>query len=122
MKCQLYCISIISARIRMFLGLPDLDPLVRGTDPDLSFCHKSVKRTEIMLANKNLSQNFRKKITFLRVKIMCLRVSYTKNLENNNFFASLYSPEERSRIRIRLSEVRIRGSGSRTKSHVSPTL
>jgi hypothetical protein len=21
-------------RIRMFLGLPDLDPLVRGTDPD----------------------------------------------------------------------------------------
>jgi hypothetical protein len=24
-------------RIRMFLGLQDLDPFVRGTDPDLSF-------------------------------------------------------------------------------------
>jgi hypothetical protein len=56
--------------IRMFLGLPDPDPLVRGTDLDriwlriLSFSHKSVKRTEIMLAKKNLSQNFSKKLNF----------------------------------------------------------
>jgi hypothetical protein len=70
MKCQLYCISIISAMIRMFLGLSDPDPVVRGTDPGriwlriLSFSHKSVKRTEIMLANKNLSQNFSKKSNF----------------------------------------------------------
>jgi hypothetical protein len=46
-------------RIRMFLGLPDPDPLVRGTDPEsgsgsgpriLPFSHKCVDRTEIMLA------------------------------------------------------------------------
>jgi hypothetical protein len=46
--------------IRMFLGLPDPDPLVRGTDPDpaadpdrlriLPFSHKYVERTEIMPA------------------------------------------------------------------------
>jgi hypothetical protein len=34
----------------MFVGLPDPDPLVRGTDPDSSLSHKGVKRTEIMLA------------------------------------------------------------------------
>jgi hypothetical protein len=38
-------------RIRMFLGLTDPDPLVRGTDPapDPSFFQKCVERTEIML-------------------------------------------------------------------------
>jgi hypothetical protein len=36
----------------MFLGLPDPDSLVRGMDPDPdpSFSHKGVARTEIMLA------------------------------------------------------------------------
>jgi hypothetical protein len=36
----------------MFLGLPDPDPLVKGTDPDPnpSFSLKGVERTEIMLA------------------------------------------------------------------------
>ncbi len=44
----------------MFLGLPDPDPLFRGTDPspapDPSFSHKCVEWTEIMPANvsKNL--------------------------------------------------------------------
>ncbi len=28
--------SVLEIRIRMFLGLPDPDPLVRGTDPDPS--------------------------------------------------------------------------------------
>jgi hypothetical protein len=27
-------ILVLAIRIRMFLGLPDLDPLVRGMDPD----------------------------------------------------------------------------------------
>ncbi len=38
-------------RIRMFLGLLDLDPLVRGMDPDPdpSLFHKCVERTEKML-------------------------------------------------------------------------
>jgi hypothetical protein len=50
-KCQLY-----SIRIRMFLGLPDPHPdlLVTSTDldpaPDPSLSHKSVERTEIIVA------------------------------------------------------------------------
>ncbi len=44
---------VLGIRIRMFLGLPDQDPLVRGMDPDpapvLTFSHK-IERTEIMLA------------------------------------------------------------------------
>ncbi len=56
----------------MFLGLPDPDPLVRGMDLDPS--HKGVERTEIMLANYNLYTKC------LRLKIMCLRVSYKKKI------------------------------------------
>jgi hypothetical protein len=41
------------------------------------FSQKGVDRTEIMLTNNNFNQ---KKITFLRLKIMCLRVSYMKNI------------------------------------------
>jgi hypothetical protein len=50
---------MLGIRISMFLGIPDLDPLVngkeldplvRGTDPDPSFSHKGVEQTEIMLA------------------------------------------------------------------------
>jgi hypothetical protein len=47
----------------MFLGLPDPDPLVRGTDPDPSL-FTGVERTEIMLAKLNLTQNFCKKLNF----------------------------------------------------------
>jgi hypothetical protein len=36
--------------LRMFLGLLDLDPLVKGIDPNTSFSHKGVEWTEIMLA------------------------------------------------------------------------
>ncbi len=43
-------IRIRICRIRMFLGLPDLDPLVWGLDPDPdpSLQHKCVERTEKM--------------------------------------------------------------------------
>ncbi len=34
------------------LGLPDPDPLVRGTDPDPSHFYKDVERTKIMLKIK----------------------------------------------------------------------
>jgi hypothetical protein len=50
------CLGI---RIRMFLGLPDLDPdpLVRGTDPDPApnpcLFSKLCERTEIMPAEKH---------------------------------------------------------------------
>jgi hypothetical protein len=48
----------------MFLGLlvPDPDQLVRGKDPDpyAYLSHKGVERTEIMLANRILTKNFRK--------------------------------------------------------------
>jgi hypothetical protein len=34
----------------MFLGLMDLDPLVRGTDP----CHKGVENTEIISSKQEI--------------------------------------------------------------------
>jgi hypothetical protein len=66
-------------RILMFLGLPDPDPLVRGTDldPDPSVSYKWVERTEIMLAKEKNKKNLAK-ILFFQLKIMCLRVSYKK--------------------------------------------
>jgi hypothetical protein len=47
---------MLGIRIRMFLGLPDPDPLVRGTVRIriLPFPHKGVERTGIMLENKIL--------------------------------------------------------------------
>jgi hypothetical protein len=51
---------------------------------------------------------------------MCLRVSKKKKYEKIFFY--LEATEERSRIQIHLSEVRIRGSGSTPKCHESPTL
>jgi hypothetical protein len=49
----------------MVLGLPDPDPVVRGTDPDpdpsLFFSHKCVERTEIIPVKNILTQNFNKK-------------------------------------------------------------
>jgi hypothetical protein len=44
---------MVGIRIRMFLRIldPDPDPLVRCVDQDpLTFSHKGVERTEIMLA------------------------------------------------------------------------
>ncbi len=40
---------VLGIRIRMFLGFPDPDPLVRGMDQDLSFSHKCVERTKNFL-------------------------------------------------------------------------
>jgi hypothetical protein len=54
--------AVLGIRIRRFLGLPDPDPLVRGTDPapdlDPAVSHKGVEPTEIMLAKCNLTQNY----------------------------------------------------------------
>jgi hypothetical protein len=52
----------------MFLGLPDPDPFVRGTDPDPAPDQEKIK--------------------FVRLKIMCLLVSF-KNIKK--IFASLKS-------------------------------
>jgi hypothetical protein len=57
-RVQLFCfltvLGIRIRRIRIFLGLPDPDPLVRGMDADgSSSAHKGVERTEIMLAKLN---------------------------------------------------------------------
>jgi hypothetical protein len=53
---MLWLEAVLGIRIRMFLGLPDPDPLVRGPDPPF-FSHKGVERTEIMLAKKILTSN-----------------------------------------------------------------
>jgi hypothetical protein len=48
---QILCCLGRIRRISMFSGLPDPDPLVRGTVPDqdpLPFSQKGVERTEIM--------------------------------------------------------------------------
>ncbi len=53
------------------------------------------------------TQHFLQKIKFLRLKIMCVWVSYKKNMKKINFFFILEVTEERSRIRIHSSEERI---------------
>jgi hypothetical protein len=55
----------IRNRIRMFLGLPDLDPdpLVRGTDPSF-FTLKVLSGLKSCLQNKILTQDFSKKLNF----------------------------------------------------------
>jgi hypothetical protein len=60
---QIQRLAVLGIRIRKFLGLPNLDPSVRGTDPDQnpSLSHKGVERTEILLQNKILTHNFSKK-------------------------------------------------------------
>ncbi len=42
----------------MILGLPDPDPLVRGTDPDPNPSLKGVEQTEIMLVKYNFKTKF----------------------------------------------------------------
>ncbi len=44
-----------------------------------------------MVAKQNFNTKFKQKIKFLRMKIMCLRVSYEIKYEKNNFFAYLKS-------------------------------
>ncbi len=46
----------------------------------LSFSHKGVERTEIMLAKENFHTKFAQTKKFLRLKIMCLLVSYKKKI------------------------------------------
>ncbi len=42
--------------------------------------YKCLERTEIMLAKQNFNTKVKKKIKFLRLKIMCLWVSYKKTI------------------------------------------
>jgi hypothetical protein len=94
---------VLGIRIRfgIFKGLPDPDTLVRGIvpdpaqDPDSSLSHFSIEQTYIMLANKILAKNY-----ILRLKIICLWISYKKKFEI--FFGILKITEVRSLIRIRI--------------------
>jgi hypothetical protein len=75
--------------IRMFLGLPDPDPLVRGRDPVLdpypSFSPKGVERTKIMLAKLNFNTNFSQKFNF---KTEVLAGKFNKNMKKKFLFHS----------------------------------
>jgi hypothetical protein len=70
-----------------------------------------------MLAKLKFTTKVQQKIKFLRLKIMCLRVSYKKKLKILKKFGILKITEEKSRIRswirirILYSEVRIQRSG-----------
>jgi hypothetical protein len=46
----------------------------------LLFSHKSVARTEIMLAKYNFNAKFLQKIKFLRLTLICLLVSYKEKI------------------------------------------
>jgi hypothetical protein len=63
-------------------GPPGSDPLVRGMDPGSgpSFSLKGVERTGRLLAKLNFNTKFQQKINFLRLKKMCLWVSYKKKI------------------------------------------
>jgi hypothetical protein len=65
-----------------------------GSLPFLTLVLRGLKKC---LQNKIFTQNFRKKLNFLRLKIMCPRLSCKKK-NMKNFF----SPEERSWIRIQI--------------------
>jgi len=68
----------------MFLGHPD--PFVTGPDPapdpdpSFSFLTKVLSILKECFQNKILKQNFSKKNKFLKLKIMCLRLSYKKKM------------------------------------------
>jgi hypothetical protein len=72
-------IRIQIRRIRVFLGLPDPYPSVRGTDPDPapdpSLSHKGLERTKTMLAKLNFLHKIFAKNIFFRRQFMCQRVS-----------------------------------------------
>jgi hypothetical protein len=91
LKTSTLCTPVLGIRIRMFLGLPDPDPLIKGIDPDPSLFHKCVEHTEILPAKENFNTKFIKKTRFLRMKIMCLWASYKKKIEKKEFFPSLKS-------------------------------
>ncbi len=70
--------SVLRVRIRMFLGFPDPDPLITGMDSYGSSSRISWadwnNAWKIKIWHKNC------KTKFLRMKIMCLRVSYKKKI------------------------------------------
>ncbi len=109
-------------RIGMFLGLPDLDPLVRCTIrirlQILPFSHKGGYNA----CKIKFNTKFYQKIKFLRLKIMCLRVSYQKKIRKKlKKFASLKSLKKG--VGSWSGSVSQRyGSGSAPKFNGTPTL
>ncbi len=105
--------AVLWIRIQMFLGLLDLDPLVRGTDParapDPGFLLLWLlndflsKKNDVNGPSKSNKQ---------------------KNLELKFLVGVLKVKDENSKIRIRIhwSKARIRGSGSVQKCQGSTTL
>jgi hypothetical protein len=64
---SLIFLPVLGIRIqcRMFLGLPDPDPLVKGTDPDPDpFLIKVLSGLKYCLQNKIFTPNFSQKLNF----------------------------------------------------------
>jgi hypothetical protein len=55
-------------------------------DLDPPFLIKVLRGLKSCLQNKIVTQNFSKKLNFLRLKIMCLLVSYKKKIYLKNYF------------------------------------
>ncbi len=56
--------TVLGIGIRIFLGLPDPDPSVRGMDPDPSLFSKVVNGLNQCSQNNVFTQNFSKKLNF----------------------------------------------------------
>ncbi len=75
---------VLGIRIRMFLGLPDPDRLVKryGSGPgsgSFPFLINVLSGLKQCLQNKILTQNY-SQIKFFRLKMMCLGASYKKKI------------------------------------------
>ncbi len=103
-------LPVFRIRSRKFLGLPDLDPLVRNANPDLSLSSSK---------NSEKTTDFYCFVTFYGFLYWNNDVNVPsksknkKNLKKKNCFlsASRRVTDEKSSIRIRQTKIRIRGSG-----------
>ncbi len=69
-------------RIRMFLGLPGPDPLVRGADPGI-WIQIRTKISRVPNTGFNLTNNFVN--TFTKTKITSFSNQYCNNVNNHGF-------------------------------------
>ncbi len=109
--------AVLWIRIRMFLDLPDPDPSWFCTNPDPCISKQNKEEYHWFLLFSDFFGLFK---TDVHVPSKCNK---QKTLEKNLVFVGILSAtDEKSRIRIRMSVVRIHGWGSVPKCHGSTTM